>query len=89
MKQSSNSIFSKESQKKLAELYKAGLFEVWDDHMANWCMKQVAYFVPINGGKGIIAIDKQHIETSFYSGYSDLGQGMSYDENNKFTSGSP
>lgn len=84
MNKSVNPIFSKENQKKLAELYKVGLTETWNDHMINWCLKKIAYFVPIDEGKGIIAIDKQHIETEFYSGYSDIGQGMSYDENNKF-----
>lgn len=84
MNKSSNSVFSKEYQKKLAELYRIGLAETWDEHMINWCLKQAAYFVPINDGKGIIAIDKHHIETQFYSGYSDIGQGMSYEENNKY-----
>lgn len=87
MNKSVNPIFSKESQKKLAEIYKIGLLEVWDEHMANWCLKHSVYLIPIDGGKGIINIDKEHIETKFYSGYSDIGQGMSFEENNKFIDG--
>ena len=84
MAKSVNPIFSKESQKKLAETYKAALLEFWDEHMASWSVKQAAYFIPIDNGNGLIVIDKHHIEKEFWSGYSDIGQGMSFEENNKY-----
>ena len=84
MKQSLN-IFSKEYQNELKSKWEKGITAVWGEgsSMIPWEMKQITYIVPICGGKYMIELTKPQIITDFYFGYSDMGQGPSYDENNK------
>lgn len=85
MKQSVKNIFSKDYQNKLKELYRKGIEEIWtkDSSMVDWEMKQITFIVPICGGKYMIELTKPHIETDFWFGESDCGQGPSHDENRK------
>ena len=79
------SVFSKESQKELRERYMNGQIEVWrgDEKMVKFCTKEAAYIIPICGGKYLLSIDKEKIDTEFWFGESDCGQGLSHDENAK------
>lgn len=81
----SDNTFSKENQKKLRAQYEAAISEVWkgDKKMINYEMKSIAYLIPICEGKFLIPISKITIEKDFCFGYSDMGQGLSYEENNK------
>jgi len=79
--------FTKESQKELKEMLKSELQIVWtgkkglDSKMVDYGLKTNAYVVPICNGKYILDLDKQKIETEFWFGESDMGQGPSHDEN--------
>lgn len=77
-------IFSKTFQDSLKAMYRSELEKVYskDNKMVDWCMKQITVLVPICGGKHIIELTKPSIETDFWFGYSDMGQGCSYEENN-------
>lgn len=77
-------IFSKTFQDSLKAMYRSELEKVYskDNKMVDWCMKQITVLVPICGGKHIIELTKPSIETEFWFGYSDMGQGCSYEENN-------
>ena len=85
MKQGISGIFSKEYQNKLKTRYEAGLHDVWgkDSNMIDWSMKQITYLVPICGGKYIVELTKPAIETEFWFGESDCGQGPSPEENTR------
>ena len=84
MKKSVN-IFSKEYQNELRSKWEEGIKEIWDkdSDMVKWEMKQVTFIIPICGGKYMVELTKPHIETEFYFGESDCGQGPSHDENNR------
>lgn len=62
-------------------LYKEGMIKVWknDNKMVDYELKKVNYIVPLNNGDYFI-IDKPSIEKSFCFGYSDCGQGQSFEE---------
>lgn len=77
-------IFSKTFQDSLKANYRSELEKIYvkDNKMIDWCMKQITVLVPICGGKHIIELTKPSIETDFWFGYSDMGQGCSYEENN-------
>lgn len=51
----------------------------WNERMAKYCTSKVADAIetPI----GIVKIEKRRIQNSFWFGYSDCGQGLSYEEN--------
>lgn len=89
MKQTLNKIFSKEVQNELKARYEVGLQEVYkkDSDMIPWCLKQVVLFVPICGGKYIVTLDKPSIQSEFWFGESDCGQGPSHEENVKHMNG--
>lgn len=78
-------IFSKDYQNYLKSRWEEGITEVWGtgSKMIPWEMKQITYIVPICGGKYMIELTKPSIETDFYFGESDCGQGPSYSENRK------
>ena len=79
--------FTKESQKELKEILKNELEIVWtgkkgvDSKMVDYGVKSNAYVVPICNGKYILDLDKEKIETEFWFGESDMGQGLSHNEN--------
>ena len=52
----------------------------WDDKMAKFCTKEIWEALEVNGM--IVVAEKPELQTSFYFGYSDIGQGLSYEENN-------
>lgn len=52
----------------------------WDDKMAKFCTKEIWEALEVNGM--IVVAEKPELQTSFYFGYSDMGQGLSYEENN-------
>lgn len=52
----------------------------WNDKMAKFCAGGVSNAVEIDGG--IYIVHKFTIQKDFYFGYSDIGQGLSFDENN-------
>lgn len=72
---------NKASQKELKERYAVIMKAVWGNSqkMVDYCVKKANVFIPVNNG--IAIIDKPSIETDFWFGYSDCGQGLSYDEN--------
>lgn len=74
---------SKENQLKLREAYAVALNEIFKGGMQNYILNNIAYFVPVNNGKGIATIRKEDIKKDFWCGYSDCGQGQSYDECNE------
>lgn len=53
----------------------------WDDRMAKFCTGEIADAIETT--IGIVKIEKRRIENNFWFGYSDCGQGLSYEENNK------
>ena len=75
---------NKKFQQELKERYAVAMKAVWGNSqkMIDYCVKQAAVFIPV-ANNGIAVIDKPHIETDFYFGYSDCGQGLSYEENNE------
>lgn len=80
-----NHLFKKNYQNELKVRYEEGLHDVWkkDSKMIAWEMKQIAYLIPICGGKFIIELSKPKIENEFWFGESDMGQGLSHEENAK------
>lgn len=82
---SRNYIFDKEYQDKLKRKYEIGLREAWNnsEKMVKYDMSRIAYLVPICDGKYIISLSKPILEKEFHFGYSDMGQGLSYEENNE------
>lgn len=76
-------IFSKKSQDSLKEIFRSSLQQVYskDSSMVDYCMKQVTFLVPICNGKYIVELTKPNIETEFWFGESDMGQGRSHEEN--------
>lgn len=52
----------------------------WDERMATFCTKGISNAVEIDGG--IFVVGKLNIQKDFYFGYSDMGQGLSYEDNN-------
>lgn len=75
---------NKKFQQELKERYAVAMKAVWGNsqNMIDYCVKQAAVFIPV-ANNGIAVIDKPRIETDFYFGYSDCGQGLSYEENNE------
>jgi len=75
---------NKKFQQELKERYAVAMKSVWGNsqNMIDYCVKQAAVFIPV-ANNGIAVIDKPRIETDFYFGYSDCGQGLSYEENNE------
>lgn len=75
---------NKKFQQELKERYTVAMKAVWGNsqNMIDYCVKQAAVFIPV-ANNGIAVIDKPRIETDFYFGYSDCGQGLSYEENNE------
>lgn len=80
----SDSIFSKSNQSQLFEHYKEALVDIWgkDTRMIDYCMKRAQIIISVSDNC-IIPIDKERIETEFWFGYSDIGQGRSQAENNE------
>lgn len=78
-------IFEKSYQDFLKKKYFTAISKYWDndEKMVKFEMNKIAYLVPICEGKYIICIDKAKLNTDFFFGYSDIGQGFSYEENNK------
>ena len=81
-----DNFLSKENQAKLKAQYAEALMAYWKenkitDSMTKCCLGHVAVFVPILGGKFIAIVEKERIDKTFYFGYSDCGQGRSWDEN--------
>ena len=48
--------------------------------MAKFCTKEIWDALEVNGM--IVVAEKPELQTSFYFGYCDMGQGLSYEENN-------
>lgn len=69
-------------QKQLKEAYMTELQKVWpnSERMVNYCLGTAKYLFQIRNF--IIPFEKLYIEKDFWFGYSDCGQGLSYDENN-------
>lgn len=63
------------------ELYKKEMSIVWhnDQRMIDYELKEANYIVPLNNGDYFV-INKPRIEKDFCFGYSDCGQGQSFDE---------
>ena len=85
-----NNFLSKENQSKLKSRYADALMKYWKEdnikgRMTSCCLGSVAIFVPIADGKFIYSIEKSCIDKTFYFGYSDCGQGRSWDENQELT----
>ena len=80
-------IFEKDYQQDLKCRYLVGLMKIWrredDVDFINKLMSNIAVFIPICGGKYILTIDKPSIQKEFFFGYSDIGQGPSFEENQK------
>lgn len=55
---------------------------VWggDSHMIDFCVKNTTRVVKLTDGVRLVSFEKKRIDTDFYFGYSDCGQGMSYEE---------
>ena len=77
---------SKNGQKELRQKYEIALSDAWknrngkiDTRMVNFCLKDISVIIPMSNGT-IVAIDKPRIDKDFCFGYSNCGQGMSYDE---------
>ena len=51
----------------------------WDERMAKFCTKEIGD--AIETSLGIVKIEKRRIQNSFWFGYSDCGQGLSYEAN--------
>lgn len=78
-------IFEKDYQNKLKVKYSEALNKIYKDDIRGhkYAMNSIAFLIPICDGKYIISLDKKHIETEFYFGESDIGQGPSPEENAK------
>ena len=73
----------KKQQKNLKEQYANEMKLVWDnsERMVKFALNGVKLFMELN--KYIIPFEKLNITKDFWFGYSDMGQGRSYEENNK------
>ena len=81
---------SKENQTKLKSRYADALMKYWREDnikgpMTACCLGHVAVFVPILDDKFIFGVEKERVDKTFYFGYSDCGQGRSWDENQAIT----
>lgn len=54
--------------------------KAWDARMADFCTKQLWDAIDVNGK--LVVGKKPDLQSEFYFGYSDCGQGLSYEENN-------
>jgi hypothetical protein len=74
---------SKTNQKALREMYANDMKNVWgkDTSMIDYCVKSNKFFIGIQNK--VIGFEKHRIENDFWFGYSDCGQGLSYEDNNK------
>ena len=66
--------------KVLKEKINKEFLKYWNSDMATFCTKGIADGVEFPWG--IFIINKPSIKKEFYFGYSDCGQGLSYEENN-------
>ena len=75
-------ILSKDNQTNLKNEYHAEIAKVYNNSikMTDYCLSCVKFFAKLRNY--IICFDKHRIDNDFWFGYSDCGQGMSYDENN-------
>lgn len=85
-----DNFLSKENQSKLKSRYADALMKYWQEdnikgRMTSCCLGHVAVFVPILDDKFIFTIDKERVDKTFYFGYSDCGQGRTWDENQAIT----
>ena len=72
----------KENQKALKSVYETEIKKIYakDSKMVEWCVNRAKYIFQMRGK--VIAFEKRTIDKDFWFGYSDLGQGLSYEENN-------
>ena len=58
--------------------------KVWGEgsHMQTYCVKRAKNAVLMHDGS-VIIFDNNSIDKNFYFGYSDCGQGVSYEDNNE------
>ena len=73
----------KKQQKDLREQYANEMKIVWNnsERMVKFALNGVKLFMELNNY--IIPFEKFNITKDFWFGYSDIGQGRSYEENNK------
>ena len=73
----------KEIQKELKNIYSVELKKVYnnDSKMITWCVNRAKYIFKLRDM--VVPFETMHIEKDFWFGYSDLGQGLSYEENNE------
>lgn len=77
-------IFSKKMQSVFKAIYASGIKEYWEDkNMQDFCIKRISVFVPFKNNTIIVGLEKPLIQTEFWFGYSDIGQGDSYEECNE------
>lgn len=71
----------KEIQKELKNIYSAELKKIYTgSSMVTWAVNRAKYLFKMRGM--VVPLEKLNIEKDFYFGYSDIGQGLSYEENN-------
>lgn len=75
-------ILSKDNQTNLKNEYRVEVAKVYNNSikMTDYCLSCAKFFAKFRNY--IICFDKHRIDNDFWFGYSDCGQGMSYDENN-------
>lgn len=76
-------IFGKKMQSVYKAIYAEGIKESWkDEHMQEYCIKCNCLFVPFRANTIIVGLEKPYIQKDFWFGYSDFGQGPTFDECN-------
>ena len=71
---------SKEAQAGLKEVYKGILNDqICKEKAIDYHLSKVSVMVELSDGK-LIAIEKENLQKEFLFGYSDFGQGLSYEE---------
>lgn len=75
-------VFNKENQENLRTIYSECILDEWgnQDSMFDYIIKKSELIVPICNGEHIIIIEKPKIEKNFWLGYSDCGQGMTWED---------
>lgn len=63
----------------LMERYRAACEEIYSPDIVEYCMKKAAEVVELPNGL-MVEIEKERIRTQFCFGYSDIGQGPTYEE---------
>jgi hypothetical protein len=66
--------------KELKNRIHAEYSKAWDERMADFCTKQLWDAIDVNGK--LVVGKKPDLQSEFYFGYSDCGQGLSFEENN-------